>query len=599
MKVFLKIVFGNLVAMMLFLLLLFFLFGATFSALLMTGGRETSVGRNSVLVFDLTMNLMDAPPSAEFMQVIEQSMGRQSVPTYSLRTVTEALRQAAADQRISSLYLSGNFVPQEYGSGFSALRELRQALLEFKQSGKPVIAYLENPTVREYYVTSVADRIILNPYGVVGINGLASQQIFLAGALEKYGVGIQVTRAGRYKAAVEMFTEQQMSSDNRSQMTELLSDIWGEILTSIGESRGISTEELQGLTDARGYIEPDRAVEHGLVDSVGYFDQVMDDLREISGSAGNATFPQVDLDSYIAARSDKSSGTSGKGDLIAVVYVEGDIIDGDGMPGSVGGDTYARELRSLRLNHNVSAIVVRINSPGGSVTAAETIQREIALAREQKPVIVSFGSFAASGGYWIAAEADRIFAQPNTITGSIGVFGILPNLQELAKGHGVTFETVRTGRFADVFTLTRPKTDEEMELIQEVVDEIYSEFVARVARGRDMTIQEADQLSQGRIWSGKQALRHGLVDEIGGLHDAIAHAAEQAGLSSWQLYEFPRTAEFAEVLAEMFSTDRAPLVVRDPVQKLVGDLQGDYRTLQLMNDPRGIYARLPFSLRIQ
>lgn len=598
MKVFFKILLGNLVALFLFCFIAFFFFGVTFSALLMSD--RVRIDRGSVMVFDMSANITDAPPTPEFMQVLEQSMGRQAVPTHSLRSVTDSIRTAAHDNRISALFLYGTFIPQDYGSGFSALREVRLAIEEFRQSEKPVIAYLENPTVREYYVASAADQIVLNPYGVVGMNGLASQQIFLAGLLERYGVGVQVTRAGRYKSAIEIFTDTQMSPDNRDQTEQLLGDIWNEILSSVSHTRGISPENLQQLTDTRGFIDPDRALENGLVDRVGYFDEVMDELRGLTGGGERATFPQVSIDTYAGVLQEDTDRRARRGGKrIAILYMEGDIVDGDAPPGFVGGDRFAREIRQLRLNNSVRAIVVRVNSPGGSVTAAETIQRELALAGEQMPVIVSFGSFAASGGYWISTGADYIFAQPNTITGSIGVFGLLPNFQEIANRHGVTFDTVRTGRFADIFSFVRPKTEEEMELIQEVVDEIYQDFVERVARGRNMTVEQADSLAQGRIWSGRQALENGLVDEIGGLLQAVAHAADRAGLENWEIYEFPRPAEFAEVVAEMFSSQRAPLVARDPTQILLRDLQADYRTLQIMNDPRGLYARLPFSFRIQ
>jgi len=598
MKVFFKIVFGNLVALFLFMVLAFFFFGATFSALLMTD-RTPRVERDSVLIFDMSSNITDAPPAAEFAQLVEQSMGRPAVPSHSLRTVTESIRRAATDDRISAVFLMGNFIPQGYGTGFSTLREVRMALQEFSESGKPIFAYLENPTVREYYVASAADRIVLNPYGVVGINGLASQQIFVAGLLERYGIEVQVTRAGRYKAAVELFTEQQMSPDNRAQTQALLDDIWNDILERISESRGISPQDLQALTDARGFIEPEQALEHRLVDKVGYFDEVMQDVREVAGRRDGVRFPQIDLANYASTfQTQQGRPARGRG-TVAVIYVEGDLVDGDGFTGSVGGDRFAREIRQLRLNQTVDAIVVRVNSPGGSVTAAETIQRELALAAEEMPVIVSFGSVAASGGYWISTGAERIFAQPNTITGSIGVFGILPNFQQIANRHGITFDVARTGRYADVFSLVRPKTEDEMELIQEVVDEIYHDFLERVARGRNMTIEQADALGQGRIWSGQEAMRQGLVDEIGGLRDAIRHAGEAANLQQWEIYEFPRPVEFAEVLAEIFAPEHRPLVARDPMQLFLRDLQSEFQSLQIMNDPRGLYVRMPFTLRIQ
>lgn len=597
MKVFFKIVLGNLLALCLFGAVALFIVGGMVASLFMSE-QTPVVETGSVLVFDMTANITDGPPVAEFGQLIEQGLGRSTVPTYSLRTVTASIRAGAQDKRISALFLYGNLIPEGYGSGFAALREVRAAVEEFGKSGKPVVAYLESPTVREYYIASVAGKIVLNPYGVLGVNGLASPQIFMAGLLEKYGVGVQVTKAGRYKSAVEAFTETEMSASNRQQTEELLTDLWREIVLRVSESRGIPAREIQRLTDEHGFINRDLAMESGLVDQIGYFDEVLEELRLIVGGESGVIFPQITLADYSGIVVKPSTQAGEGSNQIAVLYLEGDIVDGEGGSGSVGGNRFAREIRRLRTQGDVHAIVVRVNSPGGSVTAAETIQRELSLARDQMPVIVSCGSYAASGGYWVATEADQIFAHPNTVTGSIGVFGILPNVQELANRHGVTFDTVRTGTYADLFSMVRPKTEEEMALIQDVVDEIYVDFVTRVATGRDMSLERAESLAQGRVWSGEQALENGLVDQIGGLDDAIGFAAQQAGLKKWELYEFPRAVAFGEVLAEIMAPQQPPLI-RYPMQDFVREMQGEVRALQLMNDPRGIYARMPFSLRIQ
>jgi protease-4 len=597
MKTFVKIVLGNLVALMLFGFVAVAFFGVAITAIFVSE-EPTKISRDSVLIFDMAANITDAPPAADLWRALEEAVGPAGAPTYSLRSVTASIRAAASDPNISSMFIHGNLIPENYGSGFSALRELRLALQEFRRSGKPLLAYVENPAVRDYYAISVSDQIMMNPFGMVGLNGLASQQVFIRNALERYGVGVQVTRAGRYKAAVEMFTEEQMSEANRSQMEELLADLWNEILLGVGKDRGLSPDALQRLADSRGFIEPDRALEEGLVDRVGYFDEALDALRELTGTRAGERFPQVDLNTYAGTL---ERGSSGRGNTasIAVVYVEGDIVDGEGRIGSVGGSRYAREIRRLRQDPNIRAMVIRVNSPGGSVSAAETIQREIARARETMPVVVSFGTMAASGGYWISTHSDRIYAQPNTITGSIGVFGILPNIQEIANRFGVTFDEVKTAQFADVFSMVRPKTEEEMERIQDMVDQIYQDFLKRVADGRGMSVEDADKLAQGRIWSGSEALRLNLVDEIGGLSDAIAFAGEKAGLVSWRLQEFPRPADLAEILSEMLSTDQSPLAGRHPMGRLLQELGSDYEALHRLNDPRGLYTRLPFSLRIR
>lgn len=596
MKAFIKIVLGNLVALILFGFVAVVFFGAMITALLRTEGPPR-IEEGSVLVFDMSANLTDAPPATDFWQAIEEAVGPETPPVYSLRAVTSALRSAAEDPNISAMFLYGAFMPQNYGSGFSALREFRNALLDFKESGKPIIAHVQSPTVRSYYVASAADRVLLDPYGMVGLNGLASQQFFIANALEKYGVGVQVTRAGRYKSAIEIFTEEKMSEASRAQTNELLDDAWRVVLEEIGSSRSLSVDELQELADSIGFVPPEPARTHGLVDEIAYMDQVLDELRELTGTPADTAFPQVDMGTYStsveAGRQDRARGAQ-----IAVIYVEGDIIDGEGSFGSVGGDRFAREIRRLRQTGETQALVVRVNSPGGSVAASETIRREISLAREEMPVVVSFGSFAASGGYWVATDSDRIFSQPNTVTGSIGVFGILPNIQEIANRFGVTFDEVKTAKFADSLTITRPKTEEEMELIQGLVDDVYQDFLERVAGGRDMSVEEVSELAGGRVWSGADALHHGLVDEIGGLREAIAYAADRAELTEWSLYEFPRPADFEEILAEMMEPDRAPQLVRHPFEEFTRNLKADYRSLQMMNDPRGLYARLPFFLRI-
>lgn len=602
MKEFVKIVFGNLVAMALFLFFGFVFIFVIMAALLMDR-PEVTVDARSVMIFDMNVAITDAPPGADLWRLLHEATGGLAESALSLRTVAEAIERAAGDDRISALYLRGSFIASEVASGYPTLREVRMAIERFRESGKPVYAYLQNPSIRDYYVASVADEIFINPFGAIGLNGLASQQVFLAGLLEKYGVGVQVSRAGDFKAAVEIFSETEMSPENREQTTLMLADIWQEVLESIAAARGVPPEDLQRLTDTRGFLDPDEAVAHGLADRVGRFDEVLEALRDVTATRAGAAIPQIRLDTYHESLvHDRPAGRRRTTNRIAVVYLEGDLMDGTGMAGMVGGETYAREIRQLRQHPNIRALVIRVNSPGGSVTAADAIQREIALARQTMPVVVSFGSFAASGGYWVAVDSDRIFTQPSTITGSIGVFGVLPNFKELANRHGVNFDVVKTGEFADLFSVLRPKTEQEMALIQEFVDKVYDEFLERVARGRNLTVDQVRPLAGGRIWSGARAVESGLADEIGGLFDAIHYAAERAELDRWEIYEYPRPPRnFAEMLAEWFEEEEwQPLAIEERALDRVSRRTGlNLRIVESLNDPRGAYVRLPYLFRIE
>ena len=432
------------------------------------------------------------------------------------------------------LYGIWHLSPADFGSGYAALRELRTALEEFRGAGKPVQAYLTQATTRTYYVASAADNLALDPYGMILMPGLASQPMFFAGLFEKYGVNVQVTRVGKYKSAVETFTRRDMSPENREEVTQLLGDIWRELLADIARTRRLEPAGIQEVVDREGLIRAQPALEGKLVDRVAYRDEVYDDLKTRTGRAGSKEpFRQVALDQYAKQLKDGGAETGRKAAAkgrIALVYAEGEIVDGEGQIGEIGGSELSRTLRRLRQDPNVKAVVLRVNSPGGSASASEVIQREVRLIREVKPLIVSMGSYAASGGYWISAPADRIFAESSTITGSIGVFGLQFDVQRLAADFGVSFDTVKTGRFADALTITRPKTPEEMAVLQRMVDWIYGEFVAKVAEGRKLTPEQVEAIAQGRVWSGREALARGLVDEIGGLEAAVAHAAKRAGL---------------------------------------------------------------------
>ncbi len=593
MKQFLKYTLASFLALLLFFGGMFFLFVGVLSVL----DKKPFVAEdNSMLVFDMSMNISDAPPSAEFADFMEEALGMGRVRSHSLREVVAAITAAADDDRITSLFLYGQFIPFEYGTGYAALLEVREALEHFKESGKPVIAYMKSPRIRDYFLASVADTLVVDPYGVIALNGMASQQVFLRDAMEKLGVGIQIVRAGDYKSAVEPFTRSDMSEENREQTRELLDHLWATILEPIGDGRGMEPAALQELSQRNGFFTTAEAEEAGLADRSGYFDEVQALLAEAHGVTEFRDVPQADFSAYLTSLKETPARAVRKGRKLAVVYLEGTIVDGEGARGEIGGDRFAREMRELRRDENVGAVVVRVNSPGGSASASEVIRREMSLMRERKPVVVSLGTVAASGGYWVATDADHVFAQPNTITGSIGVFGILPNIEKLSENIGIGWETVKTGPYADLFSITRHKTDEEIGLIQGFVDEIYEDFLIRIAQGRGLEMEDVRDLAGGRVWSGERALELGLVDEIGGLSQAIPLAAELGGLGPrWELYEFPRARGVAEILSEML-TDAPPGLEK---QLRTTPLWQELQMLKSLNDSRGVHARMPYNLFLE
>ncbi|HZL46471.1 MAG TPA: signal peptide peptidase SppA [Opitutaceae bacterium] len=603
MKNFFASLFGSLVALVIFFGGCAFLGFVLVVALAAMGQRRpTEVAQGSYLVFDLSANIQDAPPEFDGSAMFGPLFGGQRLTTLQLRAVTHALRAAAKDHRIAGVLITGNLQPVDFGSGYGALKEVRAALLAFKASGKPIVAYLDEATTRDYYLASAADEVVLDPFGAILLPGLASTPLFMAGAFEKFGVGVQVTRVGKYKSAVEPYTRKDLSPEAREELQNLLNDLWTDLVRDIAASRQLSREAVQHVVDTEGVIPASSALAHKLVDRTAYRDEIIDELKVKTGRKKGTTesFKQVSLSAY--AGSARGAGDAfGRGaNRIAVIYAEGEIVDGEGQIGEVGGHKFARELRRLRQDDDVKAIVLRVNSPGGSATASEEIQREIRLTMQKKPVVVSMGSVAASGGYWISTYADRIFAEPTTITGSIGVFGMFINVQQLFNNLGLTFDTVKTGQVADLLTISRPKTEAELAIFQKLVDWIYDEFTTKVAESRKLDKAKVLEIAQGRVWSGVEAKKLGLVDEIGGLGRAIAYAAQKASLgTNYRLTEFPRKKQLAELINELLR-DMAPDQAGsdDALMKLFGEFKDQARVLLRYNDPRGVYARLPVDIVI-
>jgi protease-4 len=611
MRNFLKQTFASLIGSLIGLLI-FFGIGTTgvFLLLFTISFKDSSpqVKDKSVLVFDLSMNITDSDPkSSGFLQ---KALSGADNERLSLHTVLETLEKARRDKRIVAIYLDGSHTSQATSStGFATLKEVRQALEKCRAAGKRIIAYGLDWREREYYLSSIADTIVINPVGEMEVKGLSTQPMFLAGAFEKYGIGVQVVREGKFKGAVEPYVLTKLSPENREQTQKLLDDVWSQWRTTVGASRKIDPQQLQELTDNQALLSADQAKTEHLVDKVGYIDEVVADLKQLTDSKKeDKSFHQISLSDY-AEVPDQSLGMERSSkNHIAIVYAAGEIVDGQGSDEEVGGDRFAKVFRRLRADKNIKAVVLRINSPGGSATAAEVMQREIRLTREVKPVVVSMGDLAASGGYWIATNSNHIFAEPNTITGSIGVFGLLFNAQKLANNNGITWDAVKTGRYADTQTMSRPKSPQELALYQRSVDRIYNLFLNKVAQGRKIPSSRVAEIAQGRVWSGTAAKAIGLVDDIGGLDSAIAYAAKQANLGdNWELREYPQFGTFEERLFGTISQevrismgiDQVQNQDSNPLTAELQKLQQEIAILQKMNDPLGIYARLPFNLKIE
>jgi protease-4 len=569
------------------------------AALLGSCGHK--IADKSVLVFNLDTQITDRPVD-ESTRALAHLLGRGS-PAVQLRAATTALREAARDKRISGLYLHGNLLAGNYSSGYGALKELREAIQDFQKSGKPVIAYVADADNRDYYLESVADQILLNPFGLLAFRGLAAEGVFFKGAEDKYGVEFTPIRHGKYKSAIEPFTREDFSPENREQLEALLKVIWGDMLNTVAGARKLAPDKLQGLVDTEGLISAQTAKDRGLVTELAYERQALDKLRQLTGTTTkDKPFPQVSIAEY-ARQAQKAAALAQFGrDKIAVVYAEGMIINGEGgrgTEGEVAGDRFARMLRKLEQRKDVKAVVLRVNSPGGSALASEVILDELRRLDSERPVIVSMGTVAASGGYFISMGSRRIVAEPSTITGSIGVFGLALNMQKIANDHGITFDAVKTGALADLGTVSRPMTPEEQAVIQKHVDHIYDQFVEHVAVCRKLTTNRVDELAQGRVWSGADALKNGLVDELGGLQEAIDVAAREAKLgTNYSVAEFPKPKSLAEQISEALHGPERPAARNDLASRLTWKVMQEWSVLSGLNDPQGIYALLPFDLEL-
>lgn len=582
---FFKSFFAALLALIIFTLLVFLLMTMIVGGI--TSRKEPSLKARSVLVMNLG-NIYTDQQQKDPLALIASDPER---TTPGLYDIIRLLRKAKSDKHIEGIYLQAG----PNANGFAASAEIRNALADFRESGKFIIAHTDVLTQRSYAVASIADRIYVSPQGSVQWLGYYAEYIFLKGTLEKLDVEPQIFYAGKFKSATEPFRTDRMTPENKLQTTAWLNELYTDLLIRTAETRKLDTAMLHRLSTEALVRTPQDAVDYKLIDGLKYDDEVKDEIKAKLDVGKYERINFISINSYMATGKYKRTGD----DKIALIYAQGNIVDGKGNYGSIGGETYRALIRKARLDKSIKAIVLRVNSGGGSAMASENIWREVHLAKAEKPVIVSFGDVAASGGYYIACGADSIFAQPNTITGSIGVFGIIPNLENFFKNKlGITFDGVKTGPNADMRTVFRPMNEKEKAMIQAEIESVYTLFKKRVAEGRKKDTSYVEEIAQGRIWTGEAALRIGLVDRLGGVEEAIASAARKAGLSSYLVKEYP---EPQSIIEQILGKSEMPMSYRSQLRDELGD--ENLRVLDELKKVRemtnSMQARLPFEITIR
>jgi protease-4 len=547
-----------------------------------------AIKRNSVLELKIEEPINDYTGTNEadpFAGLFEEAVG--------LDDILHAIRVAKDDDRIEGISINSQFVM----AGWSQVKAIRDALRDFRDSGKFVYAFADLYLQKDYYLASVADSVFLNPVGNMDFRGLSAEVLFFKELQEKTGVKMEVVRHGKYKSAVEPFLQNEMSEDNRTQIRELLQSLWGSMLDDIAQDRGMNPEDLNAIADSLGGRNPAYAQKTGLIDGTLYKDQYDTRIRRAMGMSTDRDIEYVELSDYMKD-SQKKSIHKGS-DRIAVIYAQGEIFYGEGGPNYIGQGLINKALTRAREDDKVKAVVLRVNSPGGSALTSDIIWREVELTKKEKPVVVSMGDVAASGGYYISAGADRILAEPTTITGSIGVFGTIPNISELAGDIGINAEQVETNRNATEYSLFEPMTPKFRSVITESIESTYQTFLERVATGRNISLERADSIAQGRVWSGVEALEIGLVDQLGGLDDAIAEAAKLADISSYSIRRYPRYKSNFEMLMEDLSGAKERVSDDFLKNELGEEAFGVLREVRRATQQRGVQARMPFSITIK
>lgn len=583
---------GNVLATIvgLFIFCMIAFFGIIIIGLIAGGGEETvTVKNNSVIELDLSKVTLDYAGKTNYKDFNYFEAHHDGVTD-----ILNAIEAAKTDDKIEGISILNN----QSQLGLAQSKAVRDKLEEFKKSGKFVYAYANSYSQKEYYINSVADQIYLNPMGEVDLKGLSAEIIYMKDLQEKTGVKMEVIRHGKYKSAVEPFLAQEMSPENREQMTVLLNSVWNTIVVDIAKSRKLSIAQLNAIANTLGARTPELALANKLVDKIAYEDEYHDMIKAKLKVDKKEKYDIVSITDY-AKKAASTVEDYSKNDIIAVIYAQGEIAGGEGDVNVIGEGSIKRSLQEAREDDDVKAIVLRVNSPGGSALTSELIWREIEITKKIKPVVVSMGNYAASGGYYIAANADRIFAEPNTITGSIGVFGMLPNMNQLGKNIGINAEQVKTHENASGYSVFEPMDENFKGFVLESIEKTYATFLKRVADGRKMTTEQVDAIAQGRVWTGVDAHKLGLVDEIGGLDAAIKYAAKLGKTTSYRTENFPEYEKSFEDLLANF-TGMAMFKTKEQLLKEQLGEEGFQMLEQIkrVKSRKGIQAMMPYELEI-
>ncbi|WP_315547972.1 signal peptide peptidase SppA [Prevotella koreensis] len=588
MKEFLKYTAATIVGLLVFTIIIVGIGLMSIVGMIASGESSGPVAENSVLVLPLTGTLEERAED----NTLERLIGN-GIKEIGLDEIIDGINKARDNDNIKGIYIeAGAFAADSYAS----LQAIRKALIDFKKSGKWIVAYGDSYTQSTYYIASVADKVMLNPHGIIDWHGMASQQFYLKDLMAKFGVKMQLAKVGTYKSAPEMFTADKMSDSNREQITAYINGIWQNVLKDVSASRKISTEKLNRYADSLiTFDDPQNYIKYKMVDKLVYTDEVKDVVKEMMKLGKDDDLKKVTISDMTNVKGKREGG-----EAIAVYYAYGDVVDGSASMSrgkNIDAQIVCKDLEKLMEDDDIKAVVLRINTGGGSAYASEQIWHSMKKLKAKKPVVVSMGGMSASGGYYISSIANYIYAEPTTLTGSIGIFGMFPDpSQLLTEKLGVKFDEVKTNKFSTFGSMARPISDDEMTILNRYIDRGYSLFRSRVAEGRKMSVEDVEKIAQGRVWLGQDAVKIKLVDELGGLNDALAKAAKLAKLEEYHAVAYPEPSDWTEQLTGKLNQNN---YIQEQLRLSLGEYYEPFMLLKTMNEQSAIQARMTFYLKVE